>query len=231
MKTTFNVADLHGRADLLYHAIAAIEAHSPQGGTVVFTGDYVDRGPQSMECVARLMQGPADPSKWTWVCLKGNHEEFMYMAYDMPALVQQWLRVGGKETLISYGQPIGAPWDVNIIPQAHIEWMRKLPTIYRDGHRVFVHAGMQDGVALGEQRPDFNMWHRYKDDDEGLPWADHNGVEYHVVHGHTPVAYGPVLLPGRSNFDTMAFRTGRLVVGLWNSDAPGGPVGTIEIVL
>jgi serine/threonine protein phosphatase 1 len=38
-----------------------------------------------------------------------------------------------------------------------------------------------------------------------------------------------VLHEGRSDFDTLAWYTGRLVIGVFDDDVPGGPVMTIEI--
>ena len=53
---TYAIADLHGRYDLLDLAIAKIEELG--GGTVVFMGDYIDRGPQSRQIIERLIGGP-----------------------------------------------------------------------------------------------------------------------------------------------------------------------------
>ena len=55
--TTFAVADLHGRFDLLDAALAAIEAYGAapeRGRTVIFLGDYVNRGPRSAQILDRL---------------------------------------------------------------------------------------------------------------------------------------------------------------------------------
>jgi len=49
MTKNYAIADLHGRHGLLTKAIERIEMGSPTGGTIVFTGDYVDRGPSIQE--------------------------------------------------------------------------------------------------------------------------------------------------------------------------------------
>ena len=51
MSTTFAIADLHGRFDLLELALASVEAREPRGDQrrVVFLGDYIDRGLQSRD--------------------------------------------------------------------------------------------------------------------------------------------------------------------------------------
>jgi serine/threonine protein phosphatase 1 len=37
------------------------------------------------------------------------------------------------------------------------------------------------------------------------------------------------LYEGRTNLDTLAWRTGRLVIGVFDDDRPGGPVNFIVI--
>ena len=56
MAKTFVIADVHGRLDLLKAALARIENHAP--GKVVFTGDFIDGGPQSRGVVVSLIAGP-----------------------------------------------------------------------------------------------------------------------------------------------------------------------------
>jgi serine/threonine protein phosphatase 1 len=51
----------------------------------------------------------------------------------------------------------------------------------------------------------------------------------HVVHGHSSVAEGPELYEGRTNLDTLAWRTGRLVTGVFDDAKPGGPVDFVVV--
>ena len=78
MPYTFAVGDIHGCHDELDRLLDIIE-HGWPGGTVVFLGDYVDRGPDSRAVVKRIMAGPSS-SAWRWIALKGNHEELMVRA-------------------------------------------------------------------------------------------------------------------------------------------------------
>lgn len=224
MSKTFAIADIHGRHDLLVSAIDRIEQGNPSGGTVVFTGDYVDRGPESRQVVETLMAGPQSPG-WTWVCLQGNHEEIMQAG--CMGVMHWWMPNGGGATLISYGQKAGDAADQSVVPGAHLAWMAGLPKIHIDKHRVFVHAGMQNGVPLEEQDEQQNTWMLYPDGAEE-PYRD-GGLEWHVVHGHHQHEEGPLLLSGRTNLDTLAWWTGRLVVGVFDNDVAGGPIATIEI--
>ena len=67
------------------------------------------------------------------------------------------------------------------------------------------------------------LWKRYP-----KGFSDGYG-ERHVVHGHDNFPEGPLLLQGRTNLDTLAWRTGRLVIGVFDDDRPGGPVDFIEV--
>jgi serine/threonine protein phosphatase 1 len=50
-----------------------------------------------------------------------------------------------------------------------------------------------------------------------------------VVHGHDNCPQGPLLYDGRTNLDTLAWRTGRLTIGVFDDATPGGPVDFIVI--
>ena len=51
----------------------------------------------------------------------------------------------------------------------------------------------------------------------------------HAVHGHDRMSHGPLLYPGRTNLDTVAWSTGRLVVGVFGDDVAGGPLDLIGV--
>ncbi|KAB2679991.1 metallophosphoesterase [Brucella pseudintermedia] len=226
MSKTFAVADLHGRYDLLLAAIERIEQCSHSGGTVVFTGDYVDRGPQSAQIIERLMKGPDDPARWRWICLQGNHEEIMLTCLFATGLAAQWwMPNGGGATLMSYGAKEGDSISdaLTLVPKEHVDWLKSLPLMHVDEHRVFVHAGVDETISLHEQTPKTMQWMLYPDGYEG------GHGSRHVVHGHHQFEEGPLLFSGRTDLDTFAWYTGRLVVGVFDDNKPGGPVSAIEI--
>ena len=220
---TYVIADLHGRFDLLDIALSKIEANAP--GTIVFTGDYVDRGPQSREIVERLMRGPI-VAGWKWVCLKGNHEDMMRRAYGDPGDVEWWVENGGDQTLASYGWREGeAAKPAGFVPQAHVDWIANLPLCHLDKYRIYVHAGLDHSRSLVGQTAQILMWKRY------LPQEVTEYHGRHVVHGHQASPDGPELYSGRSNLDTAAYYTARLVVGVFDDDKAGGPTSLIECVV
>ena len=215
MSFTYVIPDIHGRDDLLGRALADISAHAGgEGGVIVAIGDYVDKGPHSREVVERLRVGIAG---WHLVALKGNHDAMMVAGLRDPAKLAAWMEKGGDTALASYG---GEP---SAVPEAHIAWLDQLRLMHVDTHRLYVHAGVDPELPLAQQNEATLLWKRY-------PKGYSGGFgERHVVHGHDNDPEGPLLYEGRSNLDTLAWRTGRLTVGVFDDDRPGGPVELIVV--
>ncbi len=133
-----------------------------------------------------------------------------------------WMKHGGDQTLLSYGAPRGEA-DLSVVPVSHLDWIAALPLMHVDQHRIFVHAGVDPDLPLERQDREHLVWKRYRDSDE----RGHG--ERHVVHGHHPFQDGPLRKRGRTDLDTLAWRTGRLVVGVFDDAIPGGPIDLIEI--
>jgi serine/threonine protein phosphatase 1 len=166
MSKTYAIADLHGRFDLLEMALACLAERAEPPATLVTLGDYVDRGPDSCKIIERLMAGLGRDG-WRVICLKGNHEDIMWQTCRNLPDVDWWLTNGGGATLISYGQQKGDLADVAVVPAPHLDWIERLPLIYVDRHRVFVHAGIDPNCPLHEQDAENVIWKIYPDDDDG----------------------------------------------------------------
>jgi serine/threonine protein phosphatase 1 len=237
MGYTFNIADLHGRRDLLDAAIKAIEAYT-DSGTVVFTGDYIDRGPDSRGVIDRLIKGPTDKNKWRWITLKGNHETFMVDSLQPGrfADLHWWVEMnGGDKTLWSYDNTLSMgkseliKYATTLVDAAHVKWVDSRSLYYEDDHRVFVHAGVNYSQPLDSQSEHTMIWMLYPTNADGGWYNYHTGKTKHVVHGHHQHVHGPLHVKDRHNYDTGAWYTGRLVIGVWN-DEQADPIDNIEIV-
>jgi serine/threonine protein phosphatase 1 len=216
MSLTYVIPDIHGRYDLLSEGLAAVNARAAAGaGTIVAIGDYVDKGPQSRQVIERLLPGADDG--WKLVALKGNHDAMMVDALRTPSKMASWLAKGGDAALASYGGDSAA------IPQSHLAWLDGLQLMHVDDHRVYVHAGVDPEVPLDRQSQTTLLWKRYP---KGFPGGFGT---LHVVHGHDNSPEGPLLYEGRTNLDTLAWRTGRLVIGVFDDDTPGGPIDFMVI--
>jgi serine/threonine protein phosphatase 1 len=222
MGVTYAIADLHGRFDLLEAAFSAIHTHAEgRPNKIVTLGDYIDRGPQSRQIIEHLMA----PQKagMNLICLKGNHEAMMVETLRKPLHPSWWIGNGGGATLISYGHPKSGDYQPEVVPADHIEWMNALPLMHVDQHRVFVHAGLDRFRPLDQQDEETLLWKLYD-------WNDDGGHDKrHVVHGHYQFADGPILKANRTDLDTFAWNTGRLVVGIFDDDIAGGPADFIEV--
>ncbi|CAN5343871.1 metallophosphoesterase family protein [soil metagenome] len=218
-RLVYAIGDIHGRLDLLEETAAAIEAHRDgRPATLVFLGDYVDRGPDSRGVIDWLIRAQAEQDV---ICLKGNHEALMIMslrAHDREAEAM-WMSNGGVETLTSYeGHD----------PEDHLDWIDSLPLYWQDGHRIYVHAGLFPSVRLDAQSEESCLWIRQR-----FLRAIPAELPGHVVHGHTPKWDGkpdpsePELLAHRTNLDTGAYFTGVLTVGVFDRDKAGGPTGLL----
>lgn len=212
----YAIGDVHGRPDLLEAMLVAIAKHAsarpPVPSTrIVFIGDIVDRGPSSREALERLME--AQSRMPGIITLMGNHEEMLLRALAGDEFtLRGWMRVGGAETVTSFGlAPLAegedpVPWIAELrraVPSEWVEWIRGWPLTAQSGDYFFCHAGIRPGVPLKRQtRRDF-LWAR----EDFLDDTRHHGAV--IVHGHT-ISPEVELLRNRIGIDTGAYRSGTL---------------------
>ena len=208
---TFAIPDLHGEYGLMLSALDIIYS-SEDSGTIVFLGDYVDRGKKSAHILQHLMkEKPKDG--WSWVTLMGNHEDMM--ADD--SLKHIWKLNGGNKTIKSFYST-----SVSVTIREAKQWVKSLHLYYEDEHRVYVHAACDPNKPLAKQEKGLLLWERYYGINSGY-------FDKHVVHGHTPQRDGPELLSKRTNLDCGAVSTGHLCVGVFDDDTQGGPVEILNL--
>ncbi len=215
-RRAYVVGDVHGRLDLLDELLALIEADlaaRPVGKAhLIFVGDLIDRGPASAQVVERL-RSYRQPGLET-LFLLGNHEEVLLRILDgETGLIAKWRRFGGKECMASYGADpaaFGRTDDMQalalvreLVPAAHVEFLRGFADTCRFGDYLIVHAGIRPGVEFERQSQTDLRWIRE-------PFLGHRGDHgFVVVHGHTIVPK----VEERTNriaIDTGAYRSGRL---------------------
>ena len=158
---TFAIGDIHGETQHLQRIMSRLPELTSDD-TLVFLGDYIDRGHESKQVVQYLMKLPSQ-TKAQVVCLRGNHED-------------AWLRVcsiGWNEFLLPSGNGClatyrsftgGAPPQADEMPRQHelmematgacipdevLHWMQALPFWYEDEHAIYVHAGLPRGDGNG----------------------------------------------------------------------------------
>ncbi len=211
----YAIGDVHGRADLLDRLLSRIDAHRtahPIARPVcLLIGDYIDRGPGSRE-VLDLLINCANGREL--IFLRGNHEILIERFLKEPATLRDWSKIGGLETLMSYGLKPSLNPDTEmqkeladalnaVLPESHRRFLASLSSSFTCGGFFFVHAGVRPGIPLARQGEDDLFWIR----DEFL--LHEESFEKVVVHGHTPVREIDIR-PNRINIVTGAYATGRL---------------------
>ncbi len=219
MKLTYAIGDIHGCASLLKKILKEINIHRDKNkaeATVVFLGDYIDRGPSSKQVCDILMSKP-EYDHTTHVILQGNHEEMCLVAHEQEEHMGWWVSNGGETTLNSFN---------GRCPDEYLKWMGSLPTYYKDEYRLYVHAGIVPNISIDRQDEDHMRWIRWNEYVE-TP----NPENLYVVHGHTPFKHGPIILNTRCNLDVMAYKTNKMSVAIFNDNVAGKPTDMIEVEL
>lgn len=214
----YAIGDIHGRADLLSDLHAPI-ADDPERGlcdrkVIVYLGDYVDRGSNSVGVIDLVMSG--EPAGFEKVALLGNHERLMLDFLEDIERGPLWLRNGGDMTLRSYGVNPGPGPHLDPthltqlqtglrtrLPERHFDFFNQLRLMHEEGDYLFVHAGIRPGVPLDQQAEEDVIWIRELFLRSPV---DHGKV---VVHGHT-IMPEPEFQPNRIGIDTGAYYTGHL---------------------
>jgi serine/threonine protein phosphatase 1 len=212
----YAIGDLHGRLDLLEQLLEKL-AEDRKGfkgeSRLIFLGDYIDRGLYSRQVIDRLIQLPTE-EKYPPTFLMGNHEHVIReLVHGGPEkLLSDWLRFGGRETLLSYGlSPATLMSDLSSILAEFREKMLRTHIIFLDGLTLytefgdyfFCHAGVRPGIDL------------YAQSTQDLVWIRRDFLEYEkpfakmIVHGHT-ISPEVEFAKNRINVDTGAYATGCL---------------------
>jgi calcineurin-like phosphoesterase family protein len=210
----FAVGDIHGRSDLLAALIdeAAREPRMRDKRTIVFLGDLVDRGSDSLGAIDLAIGAKARLGADEAIALMGNHETMMRLALDPGTpwddaidALETWIANGGDRTMAEFVKTEEPPdYLDDMLTEARASlpprvgaWLGSLRASWRSGQVLFVHAGVNPQVELEAfLASPWNMALAKLDEDRHWAWVrrpflDHRpGPEgfggYFVVHGHTP---------------------------------------------
>ena len=193
MSRILAIGDIHGRLDKLKALLGGI-SWIPDEDTLIFIGDYVDRGPESAGVIDHIL----GLKQWSEniICLRGNHEQ-IFLDFLEGKHTETFLYNGGQATIDSYG---GAE---SGFPASHYEFLKNLPYYYETDDFIFVHAGLRDEIPLAEQDPYDLLWIR-----EEFIYSKYDHGK-RVIFGHTP-RRDPLIMPNKICIDTGAVYGGRL---------------------
>ena len=169
MSRLIAIGDIHGCYYTLINLLDKIK-YNKERDTIVFLGDYIDRGKNSYEVVDFLISLQKEVGKDRCICLKGNHEDMALNDHDT------WKYNGSDKTKKSYykhGSKISK----------HYWWFDSLPLYYETDKYIFCHAGLTHPKLEDNLDSDF-LWNR------GWMTKDLK-YEKQIVFGHTPINGAP----------------------------------------
>ena len=229
----YAIGDVHGCVRTLDALLARLAADAGgtlgRGDSLVFVGDYVDRGPDSPAVLDRMIELEAAAKARTGpqcTFVRGNHDQMMLDAVLGRTDSELWWVNGGRTTLRSY-EALG----LSEIPEEHLDFLNRTAIAAEGEGFAFVHAGLDTRLSVADnlRQPDpaVALWTRKHLDADLSMW------ETPVVCGHTPVAE-PIDRPQLLAIDTGACFPNRL--GLGRLTAVSLPerrflaVGTVDVV-
>ena len=199
---TFVFGDLHGEIEHLKRVMKLLPAGFTKEDTLVFLGDYLDRGPDSKSVIEFLMELPKQTEAKV-VCLRGNHEDawlkVVEEGWDEFVLTPSH---GCLSTLRSFtdGAPVAKGETASneemealvlgeFLPKRVVEWIKTLLFWYENEHGIFIHAGLPKEnkrfLHPSEVQPPAKLaWLQSKD------FVLHYRGK-HVFFGHTPTEFLP----------------------------------------
>jgi serine/threonine protein phosphatase 1 len=196
---TIAVGDIHGSLTALDDLLGRLTGEVGDGDVVVFLGDYIDRGPNTKECVDAILAFQHDV-KADVVCLCGNHEDWFLRTMRDYQRHSWLLGMEAFDTIRSYSveaaqvlresaSAAGAqlylngcalPYDVffDVVPKAHLLFFESLLPYYRNSDCPCVHGGLNPALPrLQDQSREALIW-----GEKGFP-DQYSGAET-VVYGH-----------------------------------------------
>jgi len=193
----FAVGDIHGCYEKLHRLMDRLP-YDPERDTLVFLGDYIDRGAQSKEVINYLCQLKSRTKKV--IMLMGNHEYLMleYHRTGDPSLLPFLRHLGIDATLESFGaNNPNALHEMLFLSAEHQQLLHSLLPYWETEDYIFVHAGLEPGIPLEQQevsslcetRPSF--------------LSEEHDFGKLVIFGHTAFDM-PYVTPTRIGIDTGA---------------------------
>ena len=171
---TLAIGDIHGCSVALETLLSRLEPDSSD--TVVFLGDYIDRGPDSAKVVSLVLELVKSCEV---IPLLGNHDWMIIGAENDAALMAFWQQNGGAETLESYGGSL------NRMPASHRAFFQHCQRFYETEDHFFIHANYEPDVSLDNQDEQVMLWKHMVQE---FPTPHSNGKT--AIVGHTPQMNG-----------------------------------------
>jgi serine/threonine protein phosphatase 1 len=178
--STFAIGDIHGLANALRQVLTQIGPRVEPGDTVVFLGDYIDRGPDSKACVDHIIEFGRDVAAPV-VTLLGNHEQWLLRTRGDYTNHSWLLGMEGLTTVASYSpaaaaalreekraagvelytEKVALPYNLffDAMPQAHHQFFDALQRCHRTSDAFCSHGGCNPAAGpLDSQSEQDLVW-------------------------------------------------------------------------
>ncbi|MCR5260573.1 MAG: serine/threonine protein phosphatase [Candidatus Gastranaerophilales bacterium] len=167
------IGDIHAEIDKLNNLLEKLAP--TENDKLVFLGDYIDRGQDSVAVVERLLELQKQTN---CIFLKGNHEQMFLDALKTMSdeAVAKCVINGGAETLKDYLQM--KKDDIEKFKR-HIKFFKSLKLYYMTEKYFFVHAGLCPMKNMIEQEEDDFLWLRDNFVENSVQ------IQQKVIFGHT----------------------------------------------
>jgi serine/threonine protein phosphatase 1 len=211
-KKIFAIGDIHGCHSKLVALLGRIPIDKSRD-TLVFLGDYINRGPDSKKVVDTLLHLKA--SYGHVVFLMGNHEQALleYAATGDVEVLPALRSMGVEATLASYGTSIRGLRDLAGMPPEHRDFLHALKFSSIIDNYLFTHADINEEEIALARHSDAMVAQRSAA--AGLLASRRFSQEhiadtgYTVVFGHLPFE-APLVMTNRIGIDTGAVYGGVL---------------------
>ena len=112
---------------------------------------------------------------------------------------------------------------MKVVPEQHLRWIEALPLMHVDRHRVYVHAA---SILICPSPRKIRTRCCGRSTRAPISAVTERDMS---CTGITNSGMVPVTIEGRTNLDTQAWYTGRLVIGVFDDEVAGGPVSLLEV--
>src|SRR5215831_5152326 len=196
--STIAVGDIHGNLAALTDVLGQLRQEVQPGDTVVFLGDYIDRGPDSKGCIDAILKFRQEIDA-DLVTLMGNHEDWLLRTLRDHRRHSWLLAMEAFETIRSYSpdavtilrkaiardvaavylEQVPLPYEAffECVPAEHIEFFQNLGMYHQTVDCVCTHGGVNPHVDIHQQLRRDLIW-------GGGTFPDgYDGADI-VVYGH-----------------------------------------------
>lgn len=168
----FAIADVHGCYETAMKLLSILPIET--GDKIVFLGDYIDRGPDSVKMLQFIEKNIGGSYKGgTLVFLKGNHED-IYENQMSLGVMDIWMSNGGRQTIQSFQKE----------KKSFLKYLPlicDLPVYHETGKYIFVHAGINKYISNSDVE-DF-LWSRYSiNETKKIVISGHNIVKKEEIN-------------------------------------------------